>query len=191
MNQSVNNMIMVEDRHLNIYRAYRKIGGGVTTKRILAHGYTYTHEQASHLSVDAHEKYQRVWVVCHRYPYLVLDSDTHMVHHCLASRLNTVGRKMHRFVWIGEGLRSRARQQELWDQYIARNKQWPLVARPGTSRHETGEAADVSLFMYGRDKPFVNIGKVARARSIMRDEGLCLNVPGEPWHVEIGNVWRA
>jgi hypothetical protein len=183
--------ILAEDRKNNISRIYRRIGGGITKQRILALGYRYDDATTKRVLLDARERYQNVWDTNSRYPFLRLDSDTRMVNPLLAKKLNAIGREMRRFLWIGEGTRTRARQQELWDEYVNRHFRPPIVARPGTSRHETGDAADVSVFLNGLLQPYTNIGKIARARVLMRRHGVCLPVGGEKWHVEIGHNWRA
>jgi len=40
--------------------------------------------------------------------------------------------------------RSREKQQQLWDRFVAGIHAYP-VARPGTSRHEVGRAMDISV----------------------------------------------
>lgn len=126
-----------------------------------------------------------------RYPFLVLDSDTRMVRPDLAHALNTLSQRLMRYGWIGEGWRTRARQQALWDAYVARGYAPPLVARPGTSNHESGNAADFSILRSGRGGSYVNVGHWPGARDVMHRLDACLPVPGEAWHVELGSSWRA
>ncbi len=118
------------------------------------------------------------------YPMLRLDTDTAWPNHDLARLLNELALRLALVLFIREGLRTRAQQQAFWDAFVARGYRPPLVARPGTSNHETGDAADVGD-LRGR-----NIGSIPRARSLMRAYGLCLPVPGEAWHVEKGSTWR-
>jgi len=120
-----------------------------------------------------------------RYPFLVLDSDTRMVRHELASLLDDFAADVRRYVWIGEGWRTRARQEELWRQYVARNYAPPVVARPGTSNHETGNAADASVLHSGRGGSFTNVGLWPHGERILARHGLGLPVGGEPWHVQV------
>jgi D-alanyl-D-alanine carboxypeptidase len=119
-----------------------------------------------------------------KYPFIVLDDDTKMVRRPLAKKINAVGEEMRRYVWMGEGWRTNARQWQLWNEYVARGKQPPIVAYPGTSNHESGNAADVSLFLHGRDKPYVNFQLIDQVVAICNRLGLRFTVPGEPWHVE-------
>jgi hypothetical protein len=96
-------------------------------------------------------------------------------------------------IYVASGKRTRREQEILYALY--RSGKGPLAARPGTSNHEPrppdmqGEAADCHLVY--RNGVRVNIGSDDRARQLMRKRGLCLPVPGETWHVEIGNRWRA
>ena len=72
------------------------------------------------------------------------------------------------------GLRTRAEQAVLYQRYL--NGTGNLAARPGTSRHETGDAADL-------------VPSTARDThgALARRFGLHFPVPGEPWHVELIN----
>lgn len=88
------------------------------------------------------------------------------------------GRKV--VVFVRSGTRTLAEQQVLWDRYGP-----PRAARPNPNApHVRGIAADCGID--GRD-----IGDYPGAREAMRAEGLCLRVPGEDWHVEVGNTWAA
>jgi len=99
----------------------------------------------------------------------------------LMVKLAKVARDSKTKIHVNYGKRTRAEQQALWDKYGP-----PRAARPGTSRHETGMAADCVTKRTRR-----NIGSVPRIREAMKKHGLCLPVPNEPWHVEIGNTWRS
>lgn len=76
---------------------------------------------------------------------------------------------------ITSGTRSHAEQQRLYDAWVAGGKKGPVVAVPGTSKHETGQAADL-----GYSTPAVRAWAAANAASF----GLGFPVNGEPWHVE-------
>lgn len=90
-------------------------------------------------------------------------------------------------VFVRSGKRSRAEQQVLYAKYLRYGQ--PPTARPGTSRHETGRAADCQLvFPNGAQQ---NIGTGPGARAALKRHGLCLPVPGETWHVERGTTWNA
>lgn len=73
------------------------------------------------------------------------------------------------------GARTFAEQQVLYARFQAGTGN--LAAVPGTSRHETGEAADV--YVDG-----VALADVPGARRAAAMLGLGFPVPGEPWHVE-------
>lgn len=80
-------------------------------------------------------------------------------------------------IGITSGLRSRAQQETLYAQYLARGKAPPIVARPGTSKHERGLAADLH-------------GPYGLMHRLGKQLGLIFPVPGEPWHVELGGGGR-
>ena len=123
-----------------------------------------------------------------KYPFVVLDSDTRMPRKELAQRMNELGRLCRRYLWCGEGWRTNARQWELWREYLRGGN---LAAYPGTSRHESGLACDISILHSGRGGDRTTVGSWPGARTWMRRLGLALCVPGEDWHAEISNDWRA
>ncbi len=90
----------------------------------------------------------------------------------------------HGEVWhINSGYRTYAEQVVLYEKYLHHNGN--LAAKPGTSNHGRGAAADVSA----PDK--TPVGENVNRRKTLKKLGLCLPVKGEKWHVEIGNKWRA
>lgn len=99
----------------------------------------------------------------------------------LMVKLARVARDSKTVLHVNSGKRTYAEQKALWVKYG-----YPRAAKPGTSRHETGLAADVVTARTRR-----NIGSVKRLREAMRAHGLCLPVANEPWHVEVGNTWRS
>ena len=106
----------------------------------------------------------------------------------LQLRLARVARELRVKIHVQSGLRTRAEQTALWERYQTclrlRRGGCVVAARPGTSRHESGIAADASI-------RGINIGDFPGARAAMKRHGLSLPVPGEPWHVEPGSIWRA
>ena len=100
----------------------------------------------------------------------------------LLVRLSRVAEESGWKLHVNFGLRTYAEQKALWDKYGA-----PRAARPGTSRHETGLAADV---VSNRLK-WMNLGQIPGARKAMRKHGLGLPVPGESWHTEMTSVFNA
>lgn len=187
--------VVIENRNGLSKRLYIRRGGGFTTHIVSAKRALFSQSEVDRARKWAyHErKKSKIHSVKHKYPFIILDTDTEMVNADLAGKINSIGRVTKRMVWMGEGLRTYARQKELWDAYVARGYAPPLTARPGTSNHETGNAADVSVFVGGTDHGYVNFGNSERVRRLMGKKGLCLPVPGEPWHVEIdrGQGWRA
>lgn len=105
----------------------------------------------------------------------------------LLRKLNAVARDLGVTIHIVSGYRTYAEQKVLYARYIAYLNGGPyanLAAVPGTSLHETGNAADCSI-------NGVDIGNFPGAREALRRHGLCLPVGGEPWHVQTGNNWNA
>lgn len=117
---------------------------------------------------------------------LIYDKDTKPVNANLASRLQAVAEEIGHDLFIREGKRTRQQQQKFWNQFVSRGYRPPLVARPGTSNHETGNAADVGVLPTNQ-----NIGVNQKWRNALRKHGLCLPVRGETWHVEVGHTWKA
>lgn len=76
-------------------------------------------------------------------------------------------------VTIGSGWRSSAQQQDLYNRWISGNYNVPVVARPGTSKHEHGLAIDFD-------------GDLALAQKLGRKYGLIFPVKGEAWHAQLG-----
>lgn len=76
-------------------------------------------------------------------------------------------------VWIGSGWRSTAHQTQLYNAWRNGTYDVPVVARPGTSRHEHGEAIDFG-------------GDLRLAQQLARKYGLVFPIEGEPWHGQLG-----
>lgn len=93
----------------------------------------------------------------------------------LRASLEQVASGMGRTLDVVSGLRTRAEQEHLYQKYLAGTGN--LAAVPGTSRHESGMAADV--YVDGVALADVPGGREAAARA-----GLGFPVPGEAWHVE-------
>ena len=118
-------------------------------------------------------------ITIRRYPFLDGDTDAGKD---ILERLNRVGKRLGKKLWIASGYRSNAEQKVLYDRYLA--GKGPLAAPPGKSNHNRYGAADVHI-------DGMNIGAYPGAREAMKREGLSLPVAGENWHVEVGNTWRA
>lgn len=89
----------------------------------------------------------------------------------------TGGNKKLRFtIYVNSGYRTRAEQEALYKQYLRIG--WPKAAKPGTSRHETGNAADVNLWHPSGDSSYIPLWR-------LRHYGLKAPVPGERWHTEL------
>lgn len=101
----------------------------------------------------------------------------------LLCALANVAKDIDRKICVTSGKRTYGEQVVLYNNYLRFGH--PQAARPGTSSHEGGRAADCQA-----NGPATHIGDFPRAREAMRRHGLCLPVQGEPWHVERGNTWR-
>jgi len=100
----------------------------------------------------------------------------------LLRRLNRCA-ELDRRIWnVNSGYRSTKEQAVLYDRYLHHGGN--LAARPGSSNHERGTAADVGVAGEA-------VGASTNRRRLLKDHGLCLPVPGEKWHVEVGVHWNA
>lgn len=83
-------------------------------------------------------------------------------------------------IWITSGYRSNQKQQQLWQQALQKYGDPEIadnwVARPGTSHHEQGFAADLG-FADARAREWAH----ANASSF----GLRFPMGHEPWHIEL------
>lgn len=94
----------------------------------------------------------------------------------LVRRLDALAIAMDRDIEVVSGWRRHAEQVDLYERFLSGTGN--LAAVPGTSRHETGMAADV----YVGGVALANVpGATAAAAAL----GLHFPVPGEPWHLEM------
>lgn len=97
----------------------------------------------------------------------------------LASRLLQLLELFGGRVLVASGRRSYAEQRVLWNRYVAGGN---LAARPGTSLHERGAAADLRIVddaVAWRD-----------VHTIAATYGMHFPIPGEAWHVEADPTWQ-
>ena len=75
---------------------------------------------------------------------------------------------------LTSGTRTNDEQWKLYDDWVAGGRKGPVVARPGSSKHETGNAIDVDM-------------KKATPEQIqaLKDKGFKQTVASEPWHFEL------
>lgn len=185
--------ILARDRETNfVSQVFRHRDGIVRSKEPLSSGAHFSRDEAKAAKDVAERKDWALYVTKRKRPFIVVDDDTKMVRAPLARKINELGREVGRYIWMGEGWRSHARQWELYREYEARNFAPPVVAYPGTSNHETGWAADISVLLSGRGGDFVNVGDYRPQLTLrkMRKLGLGLPVPGEAWHVQITDSMR-
>jgi len=109
--------------------------------------------------------------------------DLDHVHPVLRARVEATG------VAVNSGARSHARQQQLYDDYLAGHGN--PANRPGTSNHEYDEGA---AFPYPDSEASTLVGGAwALAVDFAEPyphgaDGLCFPVPGEPWHAQPSEV---
>lgn len=125
----------------------------------------------------------------------------------LLRKLNELGRRRKRLVIVVSGYRDDHAQWVLRMRYLRgqgnnaarcclkydwEQHSWHDCGKQSQSNHSQpprGHAVDCGLLL---PRGYESIGDCGRkVRRIMRDLGLCLPVPGEAWHTEVGSVWRA
>ncbi|MCW2962469.1 MAG: penicillin-resistant DD-carboxypeptidase [Thermoleophilia bacterium] len=93
----------------------------------------------------------------------------------LRASLEQVAAQLGRSIEVVSGARTRSEQEVLYQKYL--DGTGNLAAVPGTSRHESGRAADV--YVDG-----VALADVPGGRAAASALGLGFPVPGEAWHIE-------
>ena len=101
--------------------------------------------------------------------------DTSGLNQNLLDGLRYVAGELGKTVNVVSGKRTRAEQEELWRKY--QNGTGNKAAPPGTSRHETGNAADAYI-------DGTALQSYPGAAAAAAKFGLGFPVGGEPWHVE-------
>jgi hypothetical protein len=105
----------------------------------------------------------------------------------LLTALANVGKDLGVTIYVRQGRRTIAEQQQLYELYLAGKGN--LAAKPNKNApHVRGIAADCAV---GTDRNGPNIGDFRGARDAMKKRGLCLCVGGETWHVQRGSNWLA
>ena len=95
----------------------------------------------------------------------------------LLNKLAQLGKPMGGKGNVLSGFRARSEQEALYQKYL--NGTGNLAAKPGTSNHEGGNAADAYINGKAlRDDP--------KAAAIAKKLGLTFPVSSESWHVEVG-----
>lgn len=139
-------------------------------------------------------------------PYIQLASGVVAGNKPLMKRANAVGERLNRPVRVISGWRTDRQAWELRMLYNAGkgNLAAPCCSKYGYSRewhswescgkdpwsnHADGKALDCGIV--DKHGNYTSIGNYPGARVAIRANGLCLPVPGEAWHLEIGNTWRA
>ena len=95
--------------------------------------------------------------------------------------LANVAKDLKITIYVRSGNRTYDEQAALYRKYGPGR-----AARPGTSNHEGGRAADCAV---GTNRDGRDLGEHPGAREALRRRGLCLPVNKEDWHVERGSTW--
>lgn len=194
-------------RNNNVLQVYRTDSGFTRERPSSDAGVHMSREEASACVEWGAKRDLAVYATTHQWPFVVLDTDTQWGRPVLSEKLNELGRRQRRYVWVGEYERTSRRQWELrkadlegWGNTAARccTRYWGLhswanCGRDSQSNHRPpGSAADASILHSGRGGAYTNLGDWGHSvRDNMRNLTLCLPVTGESWHVEIGTAWRA
>lgn len=96
-----------------------------------------------------------------------------------ATRLYAVlsDERLYHRVHIVSAFRTYEQQKALYDAWRNGTYDVPSVAKPGTSRHETGVAADLGI---GWGSPY----GWSHVHAVAREYAMRFPVPGEAWHIE-------
>jgi LAS superfamily LD-carboxypeptidase LdcB len=105
-----------------------------------------------------------------------VSGDTDGLNQDLLNRLAKIGEELGKEIDVKSGFRSREEQEVLYQKYL--NGTGNLAAKPGTSNHESGNAADVNV-------DGTSLANVPGAKEIAAKHGIGFPVGGEPWHAEI------
>lgn len=99
----------------------------------------------------------------------------------LMNGLRLIAGELDKTIHIVSGYRSWSEQNRLYQGWIRRLPGYNLAAKPGSSRHNYGNAADCGVIVNGR---YISIGDYPPARRLLSKYGLHLPVAGEAWHTE-------
>lgn len=105
-----------------------------------------------------------------------LTGDTQGMDPKLAGALAQIGQRLGKKLDIRSGFRSRQEQEVLYQKYL--NGTGNLAAKPGSSNHESGNAADVYI-------DGVALNSHPEAQKVAAQLGVTFPVPGEPWHAQV------
>ena len=105
-----------------------------------------------------------------------LTGDTQGMDPKLAGALAEIGQRLGKKLDIRSGFRSRQEQEVLYQKYL--NGTGNLAAKPGSSNHESGNAADVYI-------DGVALNSHPQAKAVAAELGVTFPVPGEPWHAQV------
>lgn len=147
------------------------------------HGVTWmTHAEVEQARAWARKKKAKTFRVLKQgeWSHLRLDPTTRWpTDKQLLRRLNAVGKKMNRIIYIKSGHRTLAEQWGFWNHF--QKYGWPTAAYPnGNAPHIRGVAADCGIIE--RNGQYRSLGLNSRAKKAAESLGLRAWVGGEPWH---------
>jgi len=190
----------------DIVQVYRNKKNLFTLNRKNAVGFKFNLDRKREIQKWAKKKgFKSVEFTSSAHPFVVYDTvttdgdeKTGRVREALEKKLNNVGRRLKRKLFVGEGKRSAHAQWKFYMAYLnghgnlaARcctkyasgvRHSWANCGKNSQSNHYTGDAADTVVM-----PSWTNIGWYNGAVAAMKAEGLGLPVGGEAWHVEISN----
>jgi hypothetical protein len=201
--------VLVTKSNGDIVQLYRNKSNRLTLNRSKAVGFKFSEDRKREIQKWAKRKgFKSVEFTSSPHPFVVYDTvttdgdeKTGRVRGPLEKKLNNVGRRLKRKLFVGEGKRSSHAQWKFYMAYLngqdnlaARcctkyaprvKHSWASCGKNSQSNHYTGDAADTVVM-----PSWTNIGWYNGAVSAMKAEGLGLPVGGEAWHVEISNSFN-
>ena len=171
--------VIVKVRNGNLHQVYRRQGGGFTIDHNQAHGHLFTRREVRQIRKKAKAKGWTIRrVTKSRYPWIVKAPHAHWPHADVSTDFNTVARNMKHLLAMTSGLRTYAEQGVFWDRYQHGGN---IAARPGTSNHESGEAADVH-WLNNHDGGTTDAEELHGAKAEFNRHHLW-RFPKEAWHM--------
>lgn len=174
--------------------ATTRFGGVRIIYRLNGGGYSWNPKKGSRAVLTAHQVTEaKKWAKRHAaktvrtvpldgWTHLRLDPSTRWpTDQALLRRLNRVGRRLNRIVYIKSGHRNLSEQWGFWNHYQRYGS--PVAAYPNANApHIRGVAADCGII--DRRGNYSSLGLNPKARRLAERFGLAAWVGGEPWHIQ-------
>lgn len=184
---------MTDWRRWNEYKVYVKRADGTRRRIYMSADHTairwskdgadgtFTKRQVDELARPWAKRKGYTLDVVNVYEHVRLADGAHWPDRRVIAKVDKVGKRLGKIILIRSGLRTRAEQEALYAAYL--NGTGNLAAKPGTSRHETGDAADVGVKV-PNDPDGVSLRDYPGGKAAAIAVGLSFPVASEPWHVE-------